>query len=494
MFDTLVKLTYNMQVYISALKVATTLNHKPIMTSVSISKENNTVVDNFSCHVETNLDEDISNITPPSLSMMDISECDTNTMTEEQQQLTPFSKAIAFVNSIVYLTQNETDMIIKNEDEFSMTHHDCEVIVNNNQINVSLDALQCGNETKEGMLLLEKYGRQCTLPFLRFAALLKKYINENDNIEDHDNVLTTSLLLQQQSNLGMEHSPTHQVDKTNHVSNSTKCSSSHCHCHWSKDDSEFLMLARYLNLLNNDDKEKKCMQDEKCCDGCNNGINNSLREMKPCDATQLQPPSAMEAVIWPESYSMSVDNVDTPISRTWLMSFRESLTAQRPIFIDGNVINPDNTYTHFADVPSTSSGEVKQSMAISTSNILISARLLLSVDCCDGRRAISDNSNILPISDRNVLPTVHWTGPHLLRLPHLYDDVFQFYHGRPCFRCHSIPRETSVCLMCGVVVCLKENCCKTSGTYEAVQVRIVYIVCVCVCIYLFIYLFITTDL
>jgi E3 ubiquitin-protein ligase UBR3 len=64
-----------------------------------------------------------------------------------------------------------------------------------------------------------------------------------------------------------------------------------------------------------------------------------------------------------------------------------------------------------------------------------------------------------------------WHQPRLLKLPDNYDKIFQYYHRRQCIKCHSVPRESSVCLLCGTIVCLKENCCKQQEVCEAVQVQ-----------------------
>lgn len=45
---------------------------------------------------------------------------------------------------------------------------------------------------------------------------------------------------------------------------------------------------------------------------------------------------------------------------------------------------------------------------------------------------------------------------------------FQYYHERPCSQCHSVAQETSICLLCGTIVCLKQNCCKQQNVCEAV--------------------------
>ncbi|XP_046390043.1 E3 ubiquitin-protein ligase Ubr3 isoform X2 [Ischnura elegans] len=64
---------------------------------------------------------------------------------------------------------------------------------------------------------------------------------------------------------------------------------------------------------------------------------------------------------------------------------------------------------------------------------------------------------------------IRWQQPRLLRLPDLYDKIFQYYHRKQCGQCHSVPREASICLLCGTLVCLKENCCKEQNVCEAVQ-------------------------
>ncbi|XP_034238559.1 E3 ubiquitin-protein ligase Ubr3 isoform X4 [Thrips palmi] len=62
-----------------------------------------------------------------------------------------------------------------------------------------------------------------------------------------------------------------------------------------------------------------------------------------------------------------------------------------------------------------------------------------------------------------------WSQPKLLSLPQLYDGIFQYYLRRHCAQCDSVPRETTLCLLCGTLVCFKENCCQQSDVCEAVQ-------------------------
>ncbi|XP_068083669.1 E3 ubiquitin-protein ligase Ubr3 isoform X2 [Anabrus simplex] len=87
---------------------------------------------------------------------------------------------------------------------------------------------------------------------------------------------------------------------------------------------------------------------------------------------------------------------------------------------------------------------------------------------CEEMVAFTNRSQI---AARNLLVDQHilWNQPRLLRLPELYDKIFQYYHRRQCSQCHSVPRETSICLLCGTLVCFKENCCKLLDVCEAVQ-------------------------
>ncbi|XP_017785571.1 PREDICTED: E3 ubiquitin-protein ligase UBR3 isoform X2 [Nicrophorus vespilloides] len=63
---------------------------------------------------------------------------------------------------------------------------------------------------------------------------------------------------------------------------------------------------------------------------------------------------------------------------------------------------------------------------------------------------------------------ITWQPPRLLELPREYEKIFTYYHERPCSQCHSVPQETSICLLCGTIVCLKQNCCKQQNVCEAV--------------------------
>lgn len=50
----------------------------------------------------------------------------------------------------------------------------------------------------------------------------------------------------------------------------------------------------------------------------------------------------------------------------------------------------------------------------------------------------------------------------------LFRLCLQYYHERQCSQCQSVPVETSICLLCGTIVCLKQSCCKQQNVCEAV--------------------------
>ncbi|GBM46721.1 E3 ubiquitin-protein ligase Ubr3 [Araneus ventricosus] len=78
--------------------------------------------------------------------------------------------------------------------------------------------------------------------------------------------------------------------------------------------------------------------------------------------------------------------------------------------------------------------------------------------------------NLSVIAARGLLQThIKWHPPALLLLPHNYDDIFKYYHKKPCTVCHSEPKDPSLCLICGTMVCLRENCCRQLAHYEAVS-------------------------
>jgi len=59
-----------------------------------------------------------------------------------------------------------------------------------------------------------------------------------------------------------------------------------------------------------------------------------------------------------------------------------------------------------------------------------------------------------------------WKQPQLLRLPKNYDAIFQFYYKRKCRNCCMVPKDPTICLLCGTMVCLREACCKSPSSNE----------------------------
>lgn len=452
-----------MQIFEAALKVAITwkqncnFNHNPY--NRSRHHNSNKPSKMMSKTEETGSSGDPMDIddgkidTPPFLSSVDLADGeDTSLLSSSEPHM--FSEVVALAKNLVFYSDDDenevnvdVDVMVNEEDEFKMHLED-------NAIDDKLDVPIIDLEEEQSMLLLETYGRKCTLPFLRFAALLKKYINGDgeDSLNENQDPSTFSSQINSPSSAD-------ELPRNKNFPN----------CHkWSREDYEYLTLACYLKLINYDEETFEVCD---CCEGvdksdsCTNNEDHNPHHENTKYCMPFQPPSAMEAVIWPQwAYStldMS-DNVSTVISRAWFASFRQALTARIP---KATIIFENTNVTPAAlDIDPNSSA-----------NIMIAARLLLAIDCCNGGVSnynYNTNENSDSISDRGLrmLPTIDWTGPRLLKLPHCYDDVFEFYHARQCHRCDNIPRETSLCLICGTVVCLKENCCRTNDIFEAVQV------------------------
>lgn len=476
-----------MQLYIAALKVASTWNrnckfnrqlyhrlrhHSSHNTRKMSTRTEERTDRSSSFHMD--LDDGCNN--KLSSSSMDLTE-----VVDDTLPLTPlFSQVVDLAKTIVFLSDDDkteivnAGVIVNNDDEFMMQHEDedVETIVSDDKLN---RLIETSEDDEENMLMLESYGRRSTLPFLKFAALLKKYINEddNDNLDDHPeltissqklNNLNTELNKQKGEVLDGQVHHSHPLSppyvEVNYNIDSSSVNNPQHHQHWSKDDYEYLTLARYLKLLNNNEESHEASDHhEKSYNYNFSNIENNQKDCEQKHIMQLLPPSAMEAVIWPQwSYSTNDNNnISTTISRAWFTSFRDSLTTKIP---KATIIGKNTT-----TIVSSAAAEIDpNSKATTSANIIMATRMLLFADCCDGVGVNDDSS-------AGVFPPINWTGPRLLKLPYMYDDVFQYYHGRACHQCQSVPRETSVCLVCGTVVCLRQSCCKTNHICEAVQVR-----------------------
>lgn len=77
------------------------------------------------------------------------------------------------------------------------------------------------------------------------------------------------------------------------------------------------------------------------------------------------------------------------------------------------------------------------------------------------------------VSSRYLIQSQHvlWSQPRLMELPEAYDVIFQYYHRKQCPNCNTVPKEPTICLVCGTMVCLRDVCCKhpTTGVCEAIQ-------------------------
>lgn len=56
--------------------------------------------------------------------------------------------------------------------------------------------------------------------------------------------------------------------------------------------------------------------------------------------------------------------------------------------------------------------------------------------------------------------------PCLLRLPDDYADMLLHYAGVPCTTCGSVPKHPVVCLLCGRLLCMHQECCERRGVGE----------------------------
>lgn len=62
----------------------------------------------------------------------------------------------------------------------------------------------------------------------------------------------------------------------------------------------------------------------------------------------------------------------------------------------------------------------------------------------------------------------HWALPRLLELPENYNTIFQYYHRKSCIVCTKVPKDPTLCLICGTFLCLKGLCCKQQNYCECV--------------------------
>lgn len=99
----------------------------------------------------------------------------------------------------------------------------------------------------------------------------------------------------------------------------------------------------------------------------------------------------------------------------------------------------------------------------------LAVRIYISINGHFNQRHLHSN-HLFQVRRLLVSLHVEWAQPSLLALPRDYDRLFTYYHERVCLQCGAVPKEASVCLLCGTLVCLKQPCCRTQHVAEAVQV------------------------
>lgn len=76
------------------------------------------------------------------------------------------------------------------------------------------------------------------------------------------------------------------------------------------------------------------------------------------------------------------------------------------------------------------------------------------------------------VASVSLLQTHHklWSQPKLMELPQAYDIIFQYYHRKHCPNCSSVPKDPNICLICGAIVCMRDQCCKIpNNSCEAIE-------------------------
>lgn len=119
-----------------------------------------------------------------------------------------------------------------------------------------------------------------------------------------------------------------------------------------------------------------------------------------------------------------------------------------------------------ASMPSTPTGTVEPN---STGYLrwAVAEPLSLINSWCQNMISFVNKSNTAARSFLVERP-LKWHTPILLRLPHNYNQIFQYYHRMLCVVCHGVPKDPSLCLICGTLICLREICCRQQVLSEAV--------------------------
>ncbi|ESO97194.1 hypothetical protein LOTGIDRAFT_51305, partial [Lottia gigantea] len=81
-----------------------------------------------------------------------------------------------------------------------------------------------------------------------------------------------------------------------------------------------------------------------------------------------------------------------------------------------------------------------------------------------------DFVNTSPAVARSLLMVNQvWYRPKLIPLPKEYYQIFQHYRSKTCVECKRTPKDPTLCLVCGKLICFREDCCKQNSTGECTQ-------------------------
>lgn len=92
------------------------------------------------------------------------------------------------------------------------------------------------------------------------------------------------------------------------------------------------------------------------------------------------------------------------------------------------------------------------------------------VSLLHARRTTMILRNVLYLQSLIKLSCIITHRPRLLQLPALYDQLFMYYHKRTCVTCNTVPKDASICLICGRLVCIRDSCCRMGSSLEGVTV------------------------
>jgi hypothetical protein len=109
---------------------------------------------------------------------------------------------------------------------------------------------------------------------------------------------------------------------------------------------------------------------------------------------------------------------------------------------------------------------------------LIFKSLIDNLDLCELPNLILDKTLNNTHASRDTieeilgLTCVQYHKPEFLLLPDTYSDLFLYYSAKKCKFCNKIPRNPSICLVCGAHVCYKrEFCCDEMRSFNVTHMN-----------------------